>query len=143
VRSIAISFCLLVSTSAFAEIPSASSGATESQCQNLVRDCFGSSGLARMNCLFSTSTHPSCEGTDLGRLTYSRWSSAPIPPSNGIENGPAFLGPQPIDHTCLERFDTSLVEKLRGQTLAQTDLQNLQNALQECRQVHPQEILRP
>ena len=84
-----------------------SPGSSE-QCSRLVKECFAAEGNEQTNCFFSSSTHPFCEGTEIGKLSYKRWSLSPDSPA--LQQGaPSLLGPQMLDNACVANCDSALV----------------------------------
>ena len=113
----------------------------QTQCIDLLRECFSKYVSERSNCFFSTAKHPFCEGTELGRLAYRRWASEPKTASGSAPS--AFLGPRPVDSECLGRFDTFWEETLDQGPLSEESFSRLGSHLDDCRTSNAIELPRP
>lgn len=137
-------FTLLVNgTQVAAETqPSVESLEPISQCAELLKDCFGFSDAERSQCFFSSARHPFCEGSELGKLTYKRWSMSQN--KIGGEDAPAaFLGPQVVDGDCVQNFDNQWSSAiLKGEVSSET-LTTLSARLEACKKDTSLELLRP
>jgi len=114
----------------------------QSECAELVEECFGYKENERANCFYSAATHPFCEGTDLGKLTYKRWSMSPVKLPGQVD-APAFLGPQLIDGSCIANFDNQWFGKIVDNKVSKEDITSLQSSLDNCRKESPAELPRP
>ncbi len=111
------------------------------QCANLVAECYAADGLEQSNCLFSTAKHPFCEGSQLGKLVYKRWSMSSVRPI-GLD-APAFLGPQLINQECVSNFDNMLVASLLKDVIEVAVLEKLSVELQSCAHDVSNKLTRP
>ena len=113
----------------------------QSQCTDLIKECFSKFSSERSNCFFSTAKHPFCDGTELGRLSYRRWASEPKTAKGTSPS--AFLGPKMVNTECLERFDSFWEEALDNGPLAEESFSRLGARLDDCRVKNSVEIPRP
>ena len=112
------------------------------QCASLVSECYAKSGLQQSNCLFTTSKHPFCAGSALGKLVYKRWSMSSVRPI-GVDAPPAFLGPKIINQECVTNFDNMIVVVLLEKNIQQKAIQNLEAELQSCTKDISNKLTRP
>lgn len=135
----ACSFILVVPSVSFAK-PTDSS--TYTQCAELVKECFSNNGSERLSCFYSTAKHPFCEGSELGKLTFMRWSMGPS--QGGTEDAPGLFGPQLVDEKCLLNFDNEWSASLiKGGPISPDSIKSLSNSLGHCKKDISNEILRP
>lgn len=81
------------------------------QCGQLVKECFATNKAEQTDCFFSASTHPFCQGTDLGQLVHERWVLSPD--SHAKQAGTlSLLGPQIVDQSCVSNCDSEFVGAL-------------------------------
>lgn len=128
-----------------AQAESRSAPATASldqQCAELVRECFGYGPEERTNCYYSSATHPFCEGTELGKLTFKRWTLSPAK-MPGNEEAKALLGPQLVDQACLNNFDNQWFSNVIDSTLSAKAIAGLDSTLAECKRKIPVNLPRP
>ena len=112
------------------------------QCAELIRDCFARSDSDLSNCFYSAAKHPFCEGSDLGKLAYKRWSMSPS--QGGNENAPpAFLGPQLVDRECLSNFDNQWSSELIRGGISKDTLKKLEAKIDSCKKDTSIDLLRP
>ena len=115
---------------------------SDAQCAALVQECFGRENSERANCLYTASTHPFCEGTELGKLTYKRWEISPIRFA-GQEEPPALLGPQFVDLECVANFDNRIYGLMVDNNLNTKQIAQLSKDLDSCKRKTPMELPRP
>lgn len=127
---------LLQSLAAFALDGSNDSRA---KCGELIGECFGYDDPERGNCFYASATHPFCQATPLGDLSYNRWSLSPTK-----EPGPpALLGPQLVDGTCISNFDSEWFGNLTAKHYSDELVEALAAKLESCKQKEPVELPRP
>lgn len=134
-------FSMLFSWSVSPLVLQASSSELDSQCAELVKECFGYQQTERTNCFFSASTHPFCEGTELGKLTQKRWSMSPIKLPN--QDVPGFLGPQLVDGECISGFDNKWFSQMVDGALSSEQLTQLDTTLDACKKKDAPSLPRP
>lgn len=116
--------------------------ADEDECSLLVRGCLSRPTETRDICFESSSASPSCIGSQVGELAAKRSHFAPMRPRSEDE-GPAFLGPQVVDGTCLESFDRQLEVALDMGPLTAEQRRTLSSQLDRCNQIAPSDLFRP
>ena len=116
--------------------------ADEDECSLLVRGCLSRPTETRDVCFESSSASPSCIGSQIGELAAKRSHFAPMLPRSADE-GPAFLGPQVVDRTCLENFDRQLELTLDMGPLTTERRRTLSSQLDRCNQMAPSDLFRP
>lgn len=98
-------------------------------CVALIRECLNSS-MERSSCLYSAATNPFCGESELGRLTYKRWSMS----HQDLEDAtPSLLGPQLVDQECMTRFDASWAKELAMPSIDADTVRTLFSSLDLCR----------
>jgi len=133
---------LIVSPPAFAEGEQEISAGSQNQCGELVKECFSSSGLSRSNCFYTAAKHPFCEGTEIGRLAYRRWTIAAGSSINGM-TPPGLLGPNIYDEQCVSNCDTKWLSELVPGEVSAKSIENVSSCFEQCKQESNLEILRP
>ena len=116
--------------------------ADEDECSLLVRGCLSRPTETRDVCFESSSASPACIGSQIGEITAKRSHFSPMLP-RGEDEGPAFLGPQVVDRTCLENFDRQLELTLDMGPLTSEKRRTLSSQLDRCNQMAPSELYRP
>lgn len=123
-------------------LPSAAHAFDEDQCSQMVRGCLTRPTTARDECFEGASASPVCIGSNVGEVASKRSRFAPMIPGKEDE-GPAFLGPQVVDRTCLENFDTQLGITLDLGQLSTAKRSSLSSQLDRCNQMAPTDLFRP
>jgi hypothetical protein len=118
------------------------SAADEDECSLLVRGCLSRPSETRDICFESSSASPACIGSQIGEIAAKRSHFAPMLP-RGENEGPAFLGPQVVDRTCLENFDRQLELTLDMGPLTSERRRTLSSQLDRCNQMAPSDLFRP
>lgn len=114
----------------------------EKACIQVIKGCFAMADEDRTHCFYNGAKNSVCQGTELGRLSFKRWSMSPS--RVGGEDAPsAFLGPQLIDQSCLEKFDSQLSSELIRGSLAKERAKNFDSLLDSCKRDTSLELLRP
>ncbi len=127
-----ILFCLLFFFSSVGNVFAAGEAVHyEKQCAELLKECFARTGFERSNCLFSSSKHPFCEGTQLGALGWKRFQMSSTRPA-GMESQPGIMGPQLIDQQCIAQFDNQLLASLIEGSYSESALEGFDAKLSEC-----------
>lgn len=124
---------LCFSVSVNAEVPpSQVSRGDSSDCIELIRDCLMFNGLEKNNCLFTASTHPHCEKSPVGKITYKRWVLSPIP-FKDKEVPSSLLGPTSVSKTCIDKFDNDWAELLRNGKVQDDDIKRFDRLIESCK----------
>jgi hypothetical protein len=114
----------------------------EDECSLLVRGCLSRPTETRDICFESSSASPACIGSQIGEIAAKRSHFAPMMPRDE-DGGPAFLGPQAVDRTCLENFDRQLELILDMGPLTSERRRTLSSQLDRCNQMAPSDLYRP
>lgn len=140
--SIIVALFLATALPALCENQPGQSGRVENQCADLLKDCFKATGLQRTNCFYSAATHPFCDGTELGRLSYSRWVMSPVD-TDGMGSPPAFLGPKVVNEECVRAFDARWQTAIENGQLSEDSVRQLNSKLAECKRDTTIHLQRP
>lgn len=143
IKFVILHFGLLAACSAvaLADISNTVEIQFDSQCAGLVKECFAYDTNERANCFYSSSTHPFCEGTALGKLAYKRWSMSPV--KLPMHDAPGLLGPQLIDGECISSFDNQWFGRIVDTSLSSDQLQKLESTLDSCKKKELPSLPRP
>lgn len=136
---------LILLAGTFAAIITTSASAVavdEDECSLLVRGCLSRPTNTRDVCFESASASPSCIGSLIGEIAAKRSHFAPLLPEQE-EQGPAFLGPQVVDRSCLETFDRQFEITLDQGPLTAEQRRTLSSQLDRCSQIAPSDLYRP
>ena len=114
----------------------------EDECSVMVRGCLSRPTNTRDVCFESASASPACIGSLIGEIAAKRSHFAPLLPG-GEGQGPAFLGPQAVDRSCLETFDRQLEIALDLGPLTAEQRRTLSSQLDRCSQMAPSDLYRP
>ncbi len=126
---------LLLASSAFAI------NGSDLQCSYLIKECFAyKENAQRNNCFFSAGKHAFCEGTQLGKLSISRWS---LSSGSTPQGAPALLGASVVDQQCLANCDNQWLGKLINGSIKNSDNKNIELCYEGCKRNMSLEILRP
>ena len=113
----------------------------EDQCSEMVKACLSRPTETRDVCFESASVAPACVGSQVGEIAAKRSHFAPMNP--GLDEGPAFLGPEVVDRGCLENFDVALGATLEMGPLTTERRKSLSSQLDRCNQMAPSDLYRP
>lgn len=122
--------------------PSTAFAFDEDECSLMVRGCLSRPTNTRDICFESASASPSCVGSLVGEIAAKRSHFTPLLPEDE-EQGPAFLGPQTVDRSCLETFDRELGIALDLGQLTAERRRTLSSQLDRCSQMAPSDLYRP
>ncbi len=112
------------------------------QCAEMIKECFSSSGVARTNCFYTSAKHPFCEGTEVGKLSYKRWTIGANTQVDG-NNPPGLLGPNFYDEKCISNCDTKWLSELVPNDLTTDSINGVGSCFDSCKKDNSLEILRP
>lgn len=137
-------FCalILLCSAAIADTKHNKATGSEPQCAQMLKECFSSNGLQRSNCFYTTAKHPFCEGTEIGKMIYERWTLA-ASTTVGDKTPPGLLGPSIYDESCIANCDNQWLGQLVDGQYGQKSLRSVQSCLDACRKENQLEILRP
>lgn len=121
-RYIALTITLIANTAAAPLVVAAPSNT----CEELITACFVSAPDERDGCIQSAAAAHACRSSELHDLVEKRAQLSLI------DQGPAFLGPQPVDRRCLAQFDTAWSAALVNGALTRASAASLTAALEEC-----------
>lgn len=114
----------------------------QSACEQVVKSCFAENGLQRANCFYTAAKDKDCTKTELGKLTYRRWSLSSNTTISG-DTPPGLLGPSMYDDACLVNCDNRWLSHLLAETLNAGVIKQLDACFNECTKGSALEILRP
>lgn len=114
--------------------------ATETSCQNDIRQCFSEEGAKKSNCFYRISESSECKDTETGKLAAKRWALSGTPAAQGANS---FLGPAAIDSTCIATCDNQWFAFLIAEEDAASATGHISSCLDSCRIGDNLEIIRP
>ena len=117
-------------------------GFDNDECSQLIRGCLTRSTTSRDLCFQSAAASPLCIGSAIGDIASQRARFSPFI-SEGEDEGPAFLGPQVSDRSCLDNFDLHLGITLDLGPLTPEKRESLSSQLERCSQPAPSDLYRP
>lgn len=115
---------------------------SQMQCAELIKECFSSSGVQRTNCFYTSAKHPFCEGTEVGKLSFKRWTIGANTSIDGTMP-PGLLGPSMYNEQCLSNCDTKWLSELVPGDSNPKSLENMNQCYDNCKEKKSLEILRP
>lgn len=116
------------------------SWASESTCQNDIRQCFSEEGAKKSNCFYRISESSECQETETGRLAAKRWIMSGAPAAQGANS---FLGPAAVDSTCIATCDNQWLAFVIAEEEAASTTTHISECLDSCRIGDNLEIIRP
>ena len=112
------------------------------ECTEMARACLSRSTSAKDACFRSVSASPVCVGSEMGDLIAKRARISSAYPDSE-DAGPGFLGPQILDQSCVDAFDTRLRLGLAVGTPSADDVSVLSRFLDRCVQPPSPNLYRP
>jgi len=121
-----------------------SKSASNTECADLVRECFVYTASERAQCFRSSGTHQLCRGSALGKLSSRRAALSAGAPSTEIPDGaPALLGPTLINQECVQNVDNSWSGLMLAGEITLDSVVMLNQQLNRCQQSSNLELPRP
>lgn len=111
-----ILFVLLFSTAAFAAdsdrvMPRLNPGPSINPCTDLIKECMGLKDIKKERCLYSTSKHYFCEGSQVATLLKRRVALSPAAETEQ-SNAADPAQPSLVNNSCLQNFDNHFSSKI-------------------------------
>lgn len=114
------------------------------QCADLIAPCLALPQPQRPGCLFEVSLDSHCEGSELGGLAFRRWASETGGEGEAELAEPFAASDEPMNRSCVEKFDKVLSERLKSGHLSSSEVYQLSSTLDSCRiKTQNPELLRP
>lgn len=112
------------------------------ECTESARACLSRSKSSKDECFRHFSGSPLCVGSELGDLIAKRARVSSAYPDDE-EAGPGFLGPQILDQSCVDTFDTRLRMGVIAGPPSTTEIAALSRFLDRCVQPPSPQLFRP
>ena len=107
-------------------------------CLPFLRNCLMKTANQRDECVASLKASPICASSNsLDLLRRRTLLSPPIP------EGPAFLGPQEPNRSCIDRFDDQWLKALAETTTSLPENRDLEDSISRCEQELAIDLYRP
>jgi hypothetical protein len=108
------------------------------ECLPFLRNCLMKTDTKRDECLASLKSSPICAAsTSLDLLRRRNLLSPRLP------EGPAFLGPQETNRTCIDRFDRQWLKTLTETPTSLPEHRTLEDSISRCEQEPAIDLYRP
>lgn len=112
--------------------------ASETSCQNDLRECFSLEGAKKSNCFYRVTENSDCQNTEAGKLAGKRWG---VTDNTEATEAHSLLGPSSVDNSCLQSCDNQWLAFIVAEESPSSTSKHVSACIDSCNNSSPELII--